>query len=99
MALIGGRKVEMASEVLAENEEAASEQATAEPLPESPDAFWSRKPAPDNLLGEAVDSKVAALLDRVGQFPFWRGQDKFLETLRATYQGASQRVKQTITEF
>ncbi|MBM3737485.1 MAG: hypothetical protein FJW39_17020 [Acidobacteria bacterium] len=98
MALLGGRKVEMASEVLAGEEEAA-EVEVAEPLPENPDTFWARKAAPENLLGESTDIKPAALLDRVGQFPFWRGSDKFLDTLRATYTTASQRVKQTITEF
>jgi uncharacterized Zn finger protein len=98
MAMLGGRKAEIAAELLAETEEAA-EQVEAEPLPDHPDDFWSRKKAPDNLLGQEGDSKPAALLHRVGQFPFWRGSEKFLETLQSTYVSASQRVKQTITEF
>ncbi len=98
MAMLGGRKAEIAAELLAENEDAA-EEPEVEPLPDHPDDFWARKKPPENLLGQEGDSKPAALLHRVGQFPFWRGGDKFLETLQATYVSASQRVKQTITEF
>lgn len=98
MAMLGGRKAEIAAELLAENEETA-EEPEVEPLPDHPDDFWARKKSPENLLGQEGDSKPAALLHRVGQFPFWRGGEKFLETLQSTYVSASQRVKQTITEF
>ncbi len=98
MGMLGGRKAEAAAEIMAEEEETAEPEEPAGP-PGNPDDFWARKPAPDNLLGESGEVQPAALLHRVGQFPFWRGGDKFLETLQATYIGASQRVKQTISEF
>jgi uncharacterized Zn finger protein len=65
--------------------------APAEPLPVEPGAFWSMGPLPDDLYGDVqVPPASAALPKRLGNFPFWRGGERFLEALEKPYRHASQ---------
>jgi uncharacterized Zn finger protein len=62
----------------------------AEPLPQDPKNFWGGAAVPEDLLGDATQPAVpAALLRRLGNFPFWRGQVRLLEALQPTYENAS----------
>jgi uncharacterized Zn finger protein len=64
----------------------------AEPLPESPDGFWEGNALPDDFLGPVEPPPVtAALLGRLGSFPFWRGQEPLFRVLTPLYQAASAR--------
>jgi uncharacterized Zn finger protein len=66
--------------------------APAEPLPEDPDAFWQGSALPDDFIGPVESPAVtAALLGRLGPFPFWRGQEALFAVLTPAYQAASQR--------
>ena len=64
-----------------------------EPLPEDPEAFWAN-PLPkltDFDLGTAtVPEMHAALLQQLGRFPFWQGEQELIPALRDVYQNASQ---------
>ncbi len=63
-----------------------------EPLPTEPAAFWGERPLPDGLLSEAgLPSVAAALVKRLGSFPLWRGEERFLETMEAIYPRAAAR--------
>lgn len=60
------------------------------PLPSEPDVFWGTIDIRSDFLGEtAVPSIVAALSKQLGNFPFWRGEQRFLDTLVPIYQEAS----------
>ena len=61
-----------------------------EPLPENPEAFWGRAD-PEQDPGEEVyiPSVSAALPRRLGNFPFWRGQEGFLTAMEKIYRQAS----------
>jgi len=62
-----------------------------EPLASSPSAFWGGKPLPENIAGEAkVPFIHAAMPKRLGNFPFWRGSQRFIDALEPIYAGASQ---------
>ncbi|MBM4086164.1 MAG: hypothetical protein FJ272_15380 [Planctomycetes bacterium] len=75
----------------------ASPAQTAAPLPGQPltadlSAFWSGKGAADDLFGEVrVPPVPAALPKRLGNFPFWRGEQRFLEALEPLYAQSSPR--------
>jgi uncharacterized Zn finger protein len=70
----------------------AAETPAAEPLPASPDAFWrGSDPPPDLLDGVEPPAVTAALLGRLGAFPFWRGRDPLFAVLTPAYQAASSR--------
>lgn len=61
-----------------------------EPLPCDPAAFWQGQPLSDDFCGEVrVPSVVAALPKRLGNFPFWRGEEVFVEALERIYEAAS----------
>ena len=63
-----------------------------EPLPPDQIAFWKEHPLPDELLGEVRVPPVSAALPRgLGHFPFWRGNQPFLEALAQIYDQASPR--------
>jgi len=65
------------------DEDAAAE---PEPLPEQPSAFWTMPPLPENATGAlAAPAQPAALLRRLGPFPFWRGEASPLESLEPVY--------------
>jgi uncharacterized Zn finger protein len=64
----------------------------SEPLPSDPAAFWSMGSLPDDLFGEIQTPPVsAALPKRLGKFPFWRGEEGFLDVLEPIYRQAAQR--------
>jgi uncharacterized Zn finger protein len=61
-----------------------------ERLPADAAKFWGEDIRPKDLLGEVrVPPVAAALVKRVGKFPFWRGEEKFLESMERTYESAS----------
>lgn len=60
--------------------------AEPEPLPEDPQAFWTLPPLLEVVTGPLIaPTKSAALLQRLGPFPFWRGEASLLETLEPVY--------------
>jgi uncharacterized Zn finger protein len=60
--------------------------AEPEPLPEDPLAFWTLPPLPETVTGPMIaPTQSAALLQRLGPFPFWRGETSLLETLEPVY--------------
>ncbi|MCK4660452.1 MAG: SWIM zinc finger family protein [Phycisphaerae bacterium] len=62
----------------------------SEPLPCDVDAYWNRIRLPDDLFGEVrVPTLPAALPKRLGSFPFWRAEERFLEAIEVVYQEAS----------
>ena len=64
----------------------------SEPLSADPPSYWTGKNFPDDFLGEVQIPPVAAALPkRLGSFPFWRGQERFLETMESIYERSSQR--------
>lgn len=63
----------------------------AEPLASDRSAFWEGSELPEDILGEArIPTVTAALPKRLGNFPFWRGDLRFIETLEPFYEKASQ---------
>jgi uncharacterized Zn finger protein len=64
----------------------------ADPLPSEATAFWQGGELPEGFLGEVEAPPVtAALLARLGSFPFWRGRQPLTEALAAVYHAASAR--------
>ncbi|MBV9125197.1 MAG: SWIM zinc finger family protein [Planctomycetes bacterium] len=62
------------------------------PEPIRPDlaTFWKEGAVPEDFFGEVqVPPVSAALLQRLGHFPFWRGETRFLEALEPVYAQAS----------
>jgi uncharacterized Zn finger protein len=73
-------------------EAAPIEEKPAEPLPTDPAAFWAMGNLPDDLFGDVrTPPVVAALPKRLGNFPFWRGEERFLDALEPVYRQAAQR--------
>jgi len=63
----------------------------SEPLSADLSAYWAGGSLPDDLLGEVrIPPVAAALPKRLGSFPFWRGQERFLETMESIYERSSQ---------
>ena len=63
-----------------------------EPLAADISSFWSGSSLPEDLFGEVrVPSVPAALLKRLGSFPFWRGEERFLQAIEPIYTQASPR--------
>lgn len=61
-----------------------------EPLPADPETFWGAAPPAADLFGEvAIPEEPAALPQRLGSFPFWRGDEKFLDVMKRIYAEAS----------
>ncbi len=68
------------------------EEVPREPLPADPDRFWSGNPLPEDFFGPVETSPLAAALPkRLGNFPFWRGQERFIDVLEPIYRLASQK--------
>jgi uncharacterized Zn finger protein len=64
----------------------------SEPLSADLTSYWAGGNLPDDLLGEVrIPPIAAALPKRLGSFPFWRGQERFLETIESIYERSSQR--------
>lgn len=71
---------------------ATAQSAPAEPLPTAADKFWSGAALPDDFFGEVqIAAQHAALPKRLGNFPFWRGEEHFLDTVESIYQKAATR--------
>jgi len=61
-----------------------------EPLTADPAAFWNGGALPGDLFGEVRTPPVhAALPRRLGNFPFWRGGERFLDAVEPAYQQAA----------
>ena len=70
-----------------------------EPLPASPASFWSGGALPENLVdSSAVATTGAALPQRLGKFPFWRGRADFLGQLDSIYRAAAAKAAETLGE-
>lgn len=68
------------------------EQRTSEPLSADPVAFWNGGGVPDDVYGVVEAPPVgAALIRRLGGFPFWRGKEPFVESVEPLYARASER--------
>jgi uncharacterized Zn finger protein len=80
---------------------AVTAEATApEPLPVDPSAFWQGGPLPEDFFGHVDPPAVtAALLGRLGQFPFWRGQEPLFAVLTPVYQAAAGRALDLLVEL
>ncbi len=65
----------------------------AQPLPMDLAAFWEGKPIPESPVGAMEAPAIAAALPkRLGNFPFWRGESPFIETMEEIYRLASAKV-------
>ena len=63
-----------------------------EPLPADGALFWNGGTLPEDFFGEVQIPPVsAALLKRLGNFPFWRGKERFFDALEPAYARASTR--------
>jgi len=63
-----------------------------EPLPADGALFWNGSTLPEDFFGEVQIPPVsAALLKRLGNFPFWRGKERFFDALEPLYDRASTR--------
>ena len=61
-----------------------------EPLTADIPAFWDGHKLPESLFGEVrIPPVSAALPKRLGNFPFWRGETKFLEAMETIYPRAA----------
>lgn len=66
--------------------------APPEPLPADAAAFWASGPLPAGWFGDVRTPPVSgALPKRLGGFPFWRGEARFLEAVLPTYSAAARR--------
>lgn len=72
--------------------EAASPALPPEPLTAEVAVFWQGGALPDELFGEVRQPPAsAALLKRLGNFPFWRGAERPVDALEPVYTQASAR--------
>lgn len=75
----------------------ANDQPSATAIPPEPlvpdlTAFWNGGDIPEDLFGEVqVPPTPAALVKRLGNFPFWRAEEKFLTAIESVYVNASPR--------
>jgi uncharacterized Zn finger protein len=68
------------------------EKPPGEPLPVDPAIFWGKGSPADDVIDEVQTPPVsAALPKRLGNFPFWRGEVRFMDALEPIYRQASQR--------
>jgi uncharacterized Zn finger protein len=52
--------------------------------------FWNGEAISDDIFGEVrIPPIAAALPKRLGSFPFWRGEEKFLDVMESIYERAS----------
>lgn len=62
----------------------------SEPLTSDVSKFWSGGSVSDDLFGEVLIPQLsAALPKRIGNFPFWRGEERFLDAIERNYVKAS----------
>lgn len=63
-----------------------NQSALPEPVPAEPKLFWQSKDLPANFLGEPPTPPLPAALPKsLGGFPFWRGEENFLNFLEKVY--------------
>jgi uncharacterized Zn finger protein len=63
-----------------------------EPLSTDVAAFWGRGPVSEEMWGTVrTPTTPAAVVKRLGSFPFWRGEEKFLSAIEPLYVNASAR--------
>ncbi len=63
---------------------------TPEPIPPDEKSFWDGGDLSDDIFGAAIIPRIAAALPkRLGNFPFWRGEKRFIETITSIYSQAS----------
>jgi len=68
-----------------------------EPIDPSAAAFWEGKELPPGWLGEVRTPPLqGALLRRLGNFPFWRGNERFADAVLAVYTDASGRAQDVL---
>jgi uncharacterized Zn finger protein len=76
----------------AESGEESGEAQQSEPLPGDAAAFWQGQPLPEGFAGEVQAPLVAAaLLRRLGPFPFWRVTRDLREIVEPVYTAATAR--------
>lgn len=74
----------------AAGETAAEMALPPEPLTADAESFWKGLDLPENLVGEVRSPPVnAALPKRLGNFPFWRGEENFGDVMNSLYSRAS----------
>jgi uncharacterized Zn finger protein len=72
--------------------------AKPEPLPLDATGFWGTNTLPGDVFGEVKCATTAAALPRrLGGFPFWRGQEHFLDALEPIYRAARETGTRTFT--
>jgi uncharacterized Zn finger protein len=73
-------------------EEVPAPAEVAEPLPADPARFWAVARLPADFFGPVQTPPAsAAWPKRLGGFPFWRGDQRFLEALEPAYRQAAER--------
>jgi uncharacterized Zn finger protein len=61
-----------------------------EPLPTGAEAFWGATRSESEMPGEVMIPAVdAVLVRRLGGFPFWRGEEDFIDAMERVYVSAS----------
>jgi uncharacterized Zn finger protein len=61
-----------------------------EPLTSNVSKFWNGETLPDDFFGEVrIPQLSAALPKKLGSFPFWRGEERFLDVMESIYSQAS----------
>jgi uncharacterized Zn finger protein len=86
------RLLDRAAVTAAAPAERARPRRAPDPLPNDATAFWRGGELPEDLLGEVDAPPVdAALLGRLGSFPFWRGRRPLGEAVTPVYHAASAR--------
>jgi uncharacterized Zn finger protein len=75
------KKAKLKQELIHEDEEALTSHISK---------FWNGEPISDDFFGEVrIPSIAAALPKRLGSFPFWRGEERFLDVMESIYAKAS----------
>lgn len=73
-----------------ETQDTKDKEATLIPLSSDADKFWKGNALPGELPGEIKQPPYpAALPKQAGHFPFWRGDDPFMESMENIYRHAS----------
>lgn len=68
----------------------ARPEASAEPLPPDPSAFWGPDPGPYDPGDAFIPGIQAALPKQLGGFPFWRGGEDFIGAMEEAYRSSSE---------
>lgn len=90
--LLGATHIGDVSRTPAAQTQTTANEAPLEPIAANADSFWRGGTLPADLFGEINLPPVsAALPKRLGNFPFWRGTERFLEALAPIYIQASKR--------